>query len=68
MGACTTTIKRVTFDVSDPQVTSVTVEIDFEGDCPMGLKRRYQKTFPARHSMVDLLTMPGGVTDYLSWD
>lgn len=68
MGKCTTTIKRVEFDVSDEQVTRVTVDIDFAGDCPIQLKRRYTKTFPARYSMVDLLGMKGGVTDYLNWD
>ncbi len=68
MGKCVTMIRRVEFDVTDTQVTTVTVEIDFAGDCPIQLKRVYRKVFPARHSMVDLLTMPGGVTSYLEWD
>lgn len=68
MANCETTIKKVTFDVSDEQITVVTVEIDFAGDCPIQLKRRYQKTFPARHTMVDILQMPGGVVNYLEWD
>lgn len=68
MANCVTTVKRVEFDVSDEQVTKVVVEIDFDGDCPIGVYRRYHKTFPARHSMVDIVTMEGGVTDYLNWD
>jgi hypothetical protein len=65
---CTTTIKRIIFDVSDAQMTKVRIEIDFEGDCPIQLKRVYEKSFPARFSAVDILTMEhGGVQNYLEW-
>ncbi len=72
MGKCSTTIKRIEFDLSDEQVTKVTVEIDYEGDCPQ-MDRRYEKTFPARFPITDvdgkpsLMTMDGGVKDCLTW-
>lgn len=67
MGDCNTTVQRISFDFTDPDMTKVRVEIDFEGDCPIQLKRVYEKQFPARFSAVDILTMKDGVTNYLSW-
>ncbi len=67
MANCETSIQKVTFDFSDPQLTHVRVEIDFQGDCPLQMKRAYERAFPARYSAVDLLTMEGGVHDYLTW-
>ena len=67
MGKCETKIIRVSFDFSDEEVTKVVVESDFQGDCPLGMKRLNEKTFPARYSAVDLMTMEGGVKDYLVW-
>lgn len=70
MANCNTLVQKVTFDLSDEQVTKVRVEIDFWGDCPHIMKRVYEKTFPARLSAVDILTMPrgeGGFLDYLFW-
>lgn len=68
MGKCITATQRVTFDVSDPQITVVTVERTIEGDCPIGLKARVTKTFPARHSILEILQMPGGVVNHLDWE
>lgn len=67
MGKCETKILRVPFDFSDEQITKVTVESDFQGDCPIGMKRLNEKSFPARFSAVDILTMEGGTKDYLLW-
>jgi hypothetical protein len=67
MANCNTTLKKITFDVSDPQITTVTIENDFDGDCPFNIKRRYEKTFPARIPVVEILTMEGGVKDYILW-
>lgn len=69
MGKCNTTIRRVEFDLTDEQITTVTVDQDFAGDCPL-MDRRYVKAFPARLSMLDLLNMKrgeGGIVDYLLW-
>ena len=67
MADCTTTIKRMSFDFTDPEITQVRVEIDFAGDCPVNIKRVYEKSFPARYSAIDLLTMEDGVHGYLLW-
>jgi hypothetical protein len=69
MGKCTTTIRRIEFDLSDEQITRVVVEQDYAGDCPL-MDRRYEKAFPARIPIVDLFSMKqgeGGITDYLLW-
>lgn len=65
MGKCTTTIQKIIFDVSDPQITQVRIEIDFEGDCPIGIYRVYEKSFPARRSVLELLEKE--VPHYLEW-
>jgi hypothetical protein len=67
MGTCTTTIKYVTFDFTDEQLTKVIVQIDFDGDCPIQIKRRHEKSFPARFSVVEIMTMEEGVKDCLLW-
>ena len=72
MGKCSTTIRTILFDLTDEQVTTVTVEQDYSGDCPL-MYRRYQKVFPARIPITDvddkpsLFTMDGGIKDYLLW-
>ena len=65
MGKCSTAIKSVKFDFSDQQITEVTVEIDFWGDCPVQLKRVYKKSFPARIPASEL--MVNEVPKYLEW-
>ena len=65
MGQCNTKINRITFDTSDEQITEVTVEQEFWGDCPIGLKGVYKKTFPARIPVVDLIDEV--VKGYLLW-
>ena len=65
MGTCNTAIKKVSFDFQDEQVTKVTVGIDFLGDCPVQLKRVYEKTFPARIPASDLII--NEVPRYLEW-
>ena len=68
MGKCETTITSITIDLSDDQLTHVTVRQTFEGDCPVpGLKGIYRKAFPARLPVVDLFTVEGGIKDYLLW-
>jgi hypothetical protein len=67
MADCNTYIQKITFDVSDPQITQVRVEIDFDGDCGILVKRVYEKSFPARYPAVEIMTMEGGVKDYLLW-
>ena len=72
MGKCSTTVLRIEFDLSDEQITRVTVDQDYAGDCPL-MDRRYIKAFPARIPITDvdgkpnLMTMDGGVKDYLLW-
>ena len=65
MGKCSTAIKSVKFDFSDQQITEVTVEIDFWGDCPIQLKRVYKKSFPARIPASKLIV--NEVPKYLEW-
>ena len=67
MANCETAIQQVTFDFTDPQITKVTVKIDFSGDCPINIKRLYEKSFPARFPAVEIMTMEGGIKDYLFW-
>ena len=67
MANCETAIQQVTFDFTDPQITKVTVKIDFSGDCPIQIKRLYEKSFPARFPAVEIMTMAGSVKDYLQW-
>lgn len=67
MSNCITKIQTVTFDFTDEQITKVTVKIDFEGDCGILVKRRYEKSFPARFPAVEIMTMDGGIKDYLVW-
>lgn len=67
MADCITAIQRISFDFTDAQMTQVRVEIDFHGDCPVQMKRVYEKIFPARIPATDILTMDGGVVDYLLW-
>ncbi len=67
MADCETAIQRITFDISDPQITNVRIEITFSGDCPHVLKRIYKKSFPARFPIAEIATMEGGITDYLEW-
>ena len=69
MGKCSTTVRRIEFDLTDEQITRVVVEQDYAGDCPL-MDRRYEKAFPARISIVDLFLMKkgeGGILDYLVW-
>ena len=66
MGKCSTTTRRIEFDLTDEQITKVVVEIDYQGDCPM-MDRRYEKAFPARIPVVDLFTIDGGIKDHLLW-
>ena len=67
MADCITTIKTVTFDFTDEQITKVTVIIDFDGDCGILVKRRYEKSFPARIPAIEIMTMDEGIKDYLLW-
>jgi hypothetical protein len=67
MANCETAIQRVSFDFSDPQITKVKVEIDFSGDCPINIRRVYEKSFPARIPAVEIMTMAEGIRDYLLW-
>jgi hypothetical protein len=67
MADCITTIQKIIFDFADEQITKIRVEIDFQGDCPIQMKRAYEKSFPARIPATDILTMDGGITDYLLW-
>ncbi len=67
MANCNTYIQKMIFDVSDPQITQVRIEIGFDGDCGILVKRVYEKSFPARYSAVEIMTMDGGVKDYLLW-
>lgn len=67
MGDCNTAIQKLTFDFSDCDFTKVRVEIDYDGDCPVSMKRVYEKAFPARFSAIDLLTMKDGIHNYLFW-
>lgn len=68
MADCHTTIQKIAFDFSDPQITKVRVEIDFDGDCGVLVtKRVYEKAFPARIPAVEIMQMQDGVPGYLLW-
>lgn len=68
MADCITTIKKVEFDLSDEQMTKATVTIDYDGDCGvLQGKRVYTKSFPARLPIVEIVTMDGGIKDYILW-
>lgn len=62
-----TAIQKVIFDFTDSRLTNVRVEIEFSGDCPVQMKRVYEKSFPASIPAIELLQMKGGVHDYLMW-
>ena len=66
MSKCSTTVRTVSFDFTDEQITRVVVTQDYQGDCPL-MDQRYEKAFPARISAVDLFTIKGGIVDYLLW-
>jgi hypothetical protein len=68
MGKCSTKINKITFDFTDEQITEVTVEGDFWGDCPMQMKRLYKKSFPARMSAIDIINAKDGVQNYIMWN
>jgi hypothetical protein len=60
-------IQKLTFDVSDQQVTKVTVDIK-HNDGGILFKNRYEKTFPARISVLDILQNHlHGKDSYLTW-
>lgn len=65
MGKCTTTIQKIEFDLTDPQLTHVKITIDFEGDCPINVRRVYEKDFPARRPVVELIEKE--IPEYLLW-
>jgi hypothetical protein len=67
MGNCNTAIQKIIFDFSDEQITKIRVEIDFDGDCPIQIKRVYEKSFPARIPAVEIMTMEDGIPGYLLW-
>ena len=58
-------IQKISFNVSDPQITHVRVEVKLSGDYPIGMKRVYEKSFPARMSTIDILQ--NEFKDYLLW-
>ena len=65
MGNTAVSIQKITFDVSDEQMTTVTVEAKWEGEYLAGTKSRYEKSFPARFSALELLQ--NEVPKYLEW-
>ncbi|HLZ64418.1 MAG TPA: hypothetical protein VKR06_46415 [Ktedonosporobacter sp.] len=67
MADCNTSIQKVIFDFADPQITKVRVEIDFDGDCGILVKRVYEKSFPARIPAIEIMQMQDGVPGYLLW-
>ena len=67
MADCNTAIQKLTFDFTDPQITKVRVEIDFDGDCGILVKRVYEKSFPSRIPAIEIMQMQDGVPDYLLW-
>lgn len=58
-------IQTITFDISDNQVTKVTILTKLSGDYPIGMKQVYEKTFPARVSCMEILRTE--ISDYLTW-
>ena len=61
-------IQKVIFDISNPEVTVVSVEIKHDEPGNIFLKNRYEKTFPASIPMVDLLKKHMfGENSYLLW-
>lgn len=55
MGKAGFNYKTVKFDFTDPQITEVTVEIEWWGDYPIAaVKNIYKKSFPARIPAIDI--------------
>jgi hypothetical protein len=67
MGTCHTKVIKISFDFSDDQITEMTVEQDFWGDCPHTLQRVYKKSFSARLSVIDLIQSEMPSQKYLLW-
>ena len=61
-------IQRIIFDTSDPEITTVTIEID-HNDQGILLKRQYTKSFSGSIPVVELLQhhMFSGENHYLLW-
>lgn len=49
-------IQKIIFDVSDEQLTKVTVEIKHNEPENIALRRKYEKTYPARITVEELIT------------
>lgn len=67
MADCNTSIQKVIFDFTDPHTTQVRVEIDFDGDCGVLVKRVYEKAFPAHIPAIEIMQMKDGIPGYLLW-
>ena len=57
--------QKIIFDISDEQITKVRVEVKLFGDIPFGMKSVYEKTFPARISVLEI--MQNEFKNYLEW-
>ena len=66
MANATSTIEEVRFDLRDEQITHVYVLSRGSWDAPIGVQGWHYKAFPARVTMVEILT-PQHIGDYLLW-
>jgi hypothetical protein len=66
MSDCILEFQTITFDISDPDITKVTVIVkQVGGDCGTLIKSRYENKFPARLSMIDIIQQE--LPKYLEW-
>jgi len=66
VGRCLSTIQEVHFILTDPQITEVYIAVSVAGDCPLGAQGWHYKAFPARMSVLEIMT-GGGLEDHLLW-
>lgn len=62
---CSVAIQTVFFDISDPEITHVKVTCKWYDDHPIQVKNKYEKSFPARIQIRDLII--DEVPKFTSW-
>lgn len=66
MGKCITKVRGIEF-LFDDEMTTVTVEVEAFGDCPLGVQGAHTKAFPPSRSALDILQNEIANQEYLLW-
>jgi hypothetical protein len=66
MGKASMATKELRFVIED-ELTQVYVLIEAIGDCPLGVQGWHHKTFPASHSVLDILRDIARSDDPVMW-